>query len=363
MNKNILRNSVVTKLLLAVAICGAAIVFFVPFMSRALLTHYALATAEDVLQMKVSISSAELRLLNASVRINDIAVYHPVRMDETFIKAKHVDVRMRIAPLFIGRNPSLAIAIDKPELVYATDPQGDWELKDKVPLFRRGTGEKRLPFDVERIRIDDGSVVYRDGRAGKTTKLSDIKLDVKRVQLPREGDPLPAKFDLKFMIDGAAYVTMEGRADFLSPTISFDANIAMKGLPLPPFAPYYDSASMPVRITHGSAAMKSHARCDKDYLNAPAHMTITALKVQPKKAAVLGFAADRVVQGLKDKNGRLEIDVMISGNIRNPSFHVLNDFSRAFSGSFAKGLVRDVPDKIGETGKRAGSRIKRLFGR
>lgn len=361
MKKNPLQDPVVQKVLISVAALCAALILFVPIISRAFLTHYALRTAKRALKMEVSISSAELRLLTGSVRIKHLAVYHPQRKDETFIEADRVDLDVDLAQLFIGRKPSVSVVIDSPRLVYATDKRGDWELKSQVPLFRRGTGERRLPLNVDRIIIDDGFVEFRDGKVGKTTKLSDIDLDVKRVQLPTEDDPLPSTFDLEFEIDGAADVSMKGRADFLSPTISFDSDIKLTGLPVPPFSPYYDRGGMPVAITRGFMAMTSHAICREDYLRAPAHMTLSSLRVEPKKKNIMGFAADRVVESLKDRDGRLELDVMITGNIRSPNFHVASSVSKAFAGSFSKVLVKDVPDKLEEAGKGIGSKIKGLF--
>lgn len=360
---NILHNKVFQKIIAVAVICAAACVLFVPTISRAFLTRYALKTAEDVLQMKVKISSAELHLLSGSVRIKDMAVYHPTRKDEAFIEADSVSVGLKLLPVLIGNKPSIVVDIDSPKLLYITDRRGNWELKNEVPLFRRGKGERRLPVNVDRIRVDDGFIEFRDGKVGKTTELSDIDLDVKKVQLATEEDPLPAKFELSFEIDDSADVAMEGRADFLSPKISFDSDIKLKGLPLPPFAPYYDKRSMPVTITRGNMAMTSHAKCDKDYLRAPAHMTLSRLRVKPKRASIMGFAADGVVDSLKDKDGRLELDVMISGNIRSPNFHVTNSLSQAFSGNFAKGLVKGTPEKIGDAGRAAGSKLKELFGK
>jgi hypothetical protein len=363
---SMIKKPVVKKIIIIAVTVAAAFVLFVPTISRAFLTRYALMTAKDVLQMEVTISSAELHLLSGSVRINDMAIYHPTRKDETFIEVDRVDLGVSIIPLFRGEKPSLKVDINSPELVYATDKQGNWELKEQVPLFRRGEGEKRLPMNVDRITISDGHLEFRDGRVGKTTELSDIDIDVKRVQLPTEGDPLPAKFDMSFKIDGSAKYHMKGQADFLSPKISFDSDISLAGLPLPPFAPYYDRRDMPIRITRGNMAMTSHAKCNKDYLSAPAHMTLSRLNVEPKKGSIKGFAADRVVDGIKSRDGRLELDVMISGNIRNPNFHVANVFSKAFAGGFAKGMAevaRDVPGKVGDVGRDVGSKIKGLFGK
>lgn len=363
MTKNPFRDVVVQKVLICVAAFFASLILFVPPISRAFLTHYALRMAEHVLQMEVSISSAELHLLSASLRVNGMAVHHPKRKDENFIEADRIDLAVKVLPMLIGRKPSLSVIIDSPKLTYITDRHGDWELRNQVPLFRRGKGEKRLPLNVDRIIISDGSIEFRDGRVGKTTKLTDIELDVRRVQLPTEDDPLPAKFSLSFEIDDSADVTMDGRADFLSPTISFDSDLRLAGLPLPPFAPYYDKRSMPVRIKRGSMAMTSHAKCKKDYLKAPAHLTLSGLHVEPKRSRIMGFAANRVVEGLKDKSGRLDLDVMISGNIRSPNFHITKSLSNAFAGSFAKGLVKDVPGKLEDVGKGVGSKIKGWFGK
>lgn len=363
---SMIKNQLFQKIIIIAVTVAAAFVLFVPTISRAFLTHYALKTAEDVLQMEVTISSAELHLLSGSVRVNDLAIYHPTRTDEAFIEVDRVDLDVSVISLFFGEKPSLKVDINSPKLVYVTDKRGNWELKEQVPLFRRGKGEKRLPLNVDRITISDGYLEFRDGKVGKTTELSDIDADVKRVQLPTEGDPLPAKFDMSFKIDDSAKYHMKGRADFLSPKISFDSDITLAGLPMPPFAPYYDRRDMPVRITRGRMAMTSHAKCTKDYLRAPAHVTLTRLNVEPKKKSVRGLAADRVVEGIKSRDGRLELDVMISGNIFSPNFHVASAFSKAFAGGFAKGMAevaKDVPGKVGEVGKDVGSKIKGLFGK
>ena len=120
---------------------------------------------------------------------------------------------------------------------------------------------------------------------------------------------------------------------------------------------------MPVRVTRGSLAMSSKATCKDDYLKAPAHVTISRLRVKPKRAKILGFAATSVVEGLKDKGGRLELDVMISGNIRSPNFHITSSLSRAFTGSFAKGLVQDVRLLASPNGRRPDRLLRHLRAR
>ncbi len=355
---------------MVLVIVAAALVLFVPVISRAVLTTYAEQLAEKLLETEVSLSSAELQLLSGSVVINDLKVYHPKKKDETFMEAGAVAARLVFVPMLWGNPARLSVRIDNPKMVYETNRRGEWELRKQIPLFRRGEGERRLPLNVESIIINDGEIEYRDGKAGKTTYVTDLDVDVTDVMLPTEGDVLPSEFDVDFIIDHAAKFKMTGQADFLSPKISFKSKIRMKGLPLPPFAPYYDRKDLPVRIKRGTLAMTSEATCKNDYLNAPAHMTITKLKVEPKSKLIMGFAADSVVEGLKDKKGNLELDVLITGNIRSPQFQVMSSISRAFSRELGKSLVEDVPGRlkgVGEgikKGTKSGvEKLKGLFGK
>lgn len=362
--------SLLIKVVVVLIIVAAALVLFVPVISRALLTTYADQLAEKLLETEVTLSSAELQLLNGSLVVNDLKVYHPKKKDETFIEAGAIAARLVFVPMLWGNPARLSLRIDDPKMVYETNRRGEWELREQIPLFRRGKGERRLPLNVESIIINDGEVEYRDGKVGKTTQVTDIDADITDVMLPTEDDVLPSDFEVDFIIDKAAKFKMTGQADFLSPKVSFKSKIRMKGLPLPPFAPYYDRKDMPVRVKRGTLAMTSDATCKNDQLNAPAHMTITKLEVEPKSKLIMGFASDAVVEHIKDKKGNLELDVLITGNIRHPQFQVMGSISRAFSRELGKSLVKDMPSKLKDIGegvkkgtKSGVEKLKGLFGK
>ncbi len=342
--------------LIFLAVLGAC-VLFVPILSRVFLTRYALREAEDLLQTHIEISSAELQILEAGVVIKGIKVYHPDRKDERLIEVDRADIRMRVLPIFVGDLAGVEFEMKHPKLIYTTTKSGEWELSRRIPLLMRGEGEKRLPVNVDEIVIKDGEVEYRDGKVGLTTKVSDVDLHVTHVRLPTKDEALPSKFKMHFKINRTADFEMKGRADFLSPKISFDSQAQLSGLPLPPFAPYYDNG-LPVRITHGTVAMTSNAKCENDMLHAPAHVSIHGLQVEPKQAKLFGFASNLVVEGLKNKNGNLDLDTLISGNIRSPQFHVMTDLTSGFVKGLSHGLVTAVPSAIGDTLKGAGTGVK-----
>jgi hypothetical protein len=337
---------------------GGAAVLFVPLLSQAFLTRIAIREAESLLQTHVQIASAELRLLQAEVVFRDIEVFHPDRKNEKIVEVGRADIRLKILPILFGDLAGLEFRMDRPKLVYITTKTGQWELSRRIPLLMRGEGEKRLPVNIDAIVIKNGEVEYRDGKVGMTTKVHDIDVDVTHVRLPTKKEPLPAKFKMSFDIARGGGFNMKGRADFLSPKISFDSDASLSGLPLPPYAPYYDKG-LPVRITHGSASMSSKAKCENDYLNAPTHVAVSGLSVEPKQAKIFGFAANTVVDALKDKHGQVELDMLINGNIRSPQFHVMTDLTAGFVGALSHGLVMAIPNEVGNVLKDGGEGVKK----
>jgi hypothetical protein len=339
-------------------IFGGACLLFIPLLSRAFLTRLATRQAESLLQTHVRISSAELRILQGEVVIQDVAVFHPDRKEEKIIEVGRIDIRVKPFPIISGGLAGVEFHMDHPKLVYATTKTGQWELSKRFPLLMRGEGEKRLPVNIDEISIKDGEVDYRDGKVGMTTKIHDIDLDVTHVRLPTKEEPLPAAFKMSFDIARGGAFHMKGQADFLSPKISFVSDAGLSGLPLPPYAPYYDKG-LPVRITRGSASMSTKAKCTDDYLNAPTHVVISSLSIEPKQAKIFGFASNTVMDALKDKNGQVEMDMLISGNIRNPQFHVMTDLTGKFVEALSKGLVMAVPNMIGGVLKGGGEEVKK----
>ena len=70
--------------------------------------------------------------------------------------------------------------------------------------------------------------------------------------------------------------------------------------------------------------------------------------MEPKGNNILGFSSQSVVDGLKDQDGNMKIDMVVTGNIRSPQFHITSQFSQAFAKSFAGGLA-DVGKEFGGT--------------
>ena len=150
---------------------------------------------------------------------------------------------------------------------------------------------------------------------------------------------------------------MKGRADFLSPKVSFDADLQIRGLALAPLAPYYEP-DLPVRILRGVLSLSSEGKCHKDQLNAPSHIEIRGLEVEPKRKQILGFASNNVVESLKDKEGNVDLDIVVTGNIRSPQFLLTTKLTSAFAKGLSQALVENVPQAMEQIGKGVGDGVK-----
>lgn len=320
-------------------IVAGAIVFvllLVPFLSRGYLTQLALKKASEVIGAPVQISHAELDLLRGGIAIHHLKIFNPLRTQEIFTVVDKLSVRFPLIPLLKGEKGRLALSAQEPVVHYRTNSQGNWELKNKFFGSSKPAGKTELPFHLASLAVGNGTVYYHDGKVGKTTTLSSLGLKVKNL----------STFWMETIIDGQGKLRIEGDGDFLAGKISFQINMTLKTLPLVPYEAYYEDPKLPVKIAAGSVSLTGKAKCEKNYLHAPVHAKIHQLEVEPKRNILVGEAADRLLEELKNKEGNLELDFLIEGNLYNPQFHITTNLAQAFGKAVASTLIKEVPQLI-----------------
>ncbi|MBI4124763.1 MAG: DUF748 domain-containing protein [Deltaproteobacteria bacterium] len=287
------------------------------FFSRPFLTRFALKKAGEAVGAPVTLSRAELNLLAGGLVIHDLKV-------GDFLTVKKITVWVPPLPLLKGEKSTLTLTLKKPVL--------NFRRKD-LDLLKPGEGES--PVVIQKIAIENGSLIYNDRSAGKTTTLTKIDMEI-----------TPSGFALTARIDGEAPFRIEGKGNLFDKKTSFEAEVSLKNLPLPPFEPYYDDADNKFKITRGAASLTTQAQCKQNRLSAPVHAVIQNLELQPKRPMLFGAAAERVVEKLKDKEGNLELDFLISGDIKNPQFNLLTDLHRAIAKATASILAEEIPKAV-----------------
>lgn len=257
------------------------------YWSRPYLTNLALKKAGEMVGAPVTLSHAEINVLAGGLVIHDLKV-------GDFLTIQKVVVRL----------PLLAL------------------LKKQKP--------------APNITMTNGKYTYRDRAVGKTTILSDIDAKIK-------GN---GTFSIQTRLDDKAPLSVKGSGDLFAKQISFEAKAALKQLPLSPFEPYYDDPTGKFRIIRGSVTLTGPVTCKKNKLHSPLHATVHNLEIEPKQQMLFGFAADKVLAELKDQKGNLELDLLISGDIKSPQFRLLTDLNRAIGNAIAATLIKEIPKAI-----------------
>jgi hypothetical protein len=133
------------------------------------------------------------------------------------------------------------------------------------------------------------------------------------------------------------------------------AEIKVRGLVLPPLAPYYEGP-LPARIISGSASFSTQATIEKDQLKVPVHAEVSGLKVELKKNKAFGFAADMAVDSMRNARGNVELDLMIAGDLRRPKFIVLTDLNSPIGA-----VLKQTGKEIKEGFKSGWRKFKSIF--
>jgi len=336
---------------------------FIAYRGQSWLVKFADRKAEEVLAAPVEFSDLSPRFQVGSVTFRRVKIFHPDRKAETIGEVKEVTVRLRSLSELFHRSKAVEVVLHHPRFVFATTRTGDWELAGRIPLILTGTAQARLaPFNVEKISVKEGEVEFRDGRVSQpptVTRLSKVEAVLDRFRLPTLTEPLPVQFQARGLLQDSASFDVKGKGDFLSPKISFSADLKMNGLPLPFYAPYYEG-TLPVHVRGGLALLSGHLQCQGDILHGPLHASVLGLVVDLKKNKAFEFAADDAVNSLKDKNGNVPMDFLVTGDLRRPRFVVLTDFEGAALGGVPKAL-KGTGHKISEGTKAGWRKVKGVF--
>lgn len=288
------------------------------FFSRPFVTKLALKKAGEAVGAPVTIASAELNLLAGGLVVRDLKV-------GDFLTVRKISIRLPLLPLLKGEKSTLRITLNGPELNFR---------RANALLLKPGSGGEP-PFTIEKIAVEDGKLIYEDRAAGKTTTLSAVDAEI-----------TPQHFAIAARIDEEAPFQVKGKGDLFAKKISFEADAHLNNLSLPPFEPYYDGAESKFKITRGSASLTSSFRCEKNRLHAPVHAVVHNLEIEPKRPMLFGSASEKVVEALKNKEGNLELDFLISGDVKNPQFNLLTDLHRAIAQAAGAVLVREIPQAV-----------------
>ncbi len=217
------------RLLLLVMIVIAALLLA----ARLYLPHFVQSYANETLDRNPnydgSIGEVDIRLLAGAYRINDIELRLAGSPESSppLFRAEGWDFSMQWSELWRGKLVA-ETEIDQPEVHLRMD-QLDRQTEDVDAIWQEQVQEL-FPFELNRLRINDGVLHFRNPTATPELNISLTGLTLEANNLTNvetEGRPLPATVDAWALVENQAPLQMTMRLAplALSPTFTLNARL------------------------------------------------------------------------------------------------------------------------------------------
>src|SRR5690606_14962272 len=155
-------------LLLAITVAAVA------FMPAERIGTYAAARASAALDRTIEVERFGIRLFpRPAVALENVRIGRSTLPDSTLASAERVELRPRLLPLFRRRIVIDEIALEKPFLSIDVTA-GEAENLTAFPDTAGAAGSGAAELNIRRLRVNDGTVLYRDTANDTRVALSGI---------------------------------------------------------------------------------------------------------------------------------------------------------------------------------------------
>ena len=217
------------------------------------------------------------------------------------------------------------------------------------------SNSKPLPIKVGQIRIYDGQTRFSD-LSLRIPFNSNIQSLNGTIGTLDNSQPVVAPIDLQGQVDRHAPVSIKGQLIPFEPLRKFDIATHFKQIELTTLTPYSGKFAG-YRIRKGKLDLDLHYKIENGQLNASHRAVIDQLELGERVDSpdAVNLPLKLAVALMKDSQGRIELDLPVSGDLNNPQFSVApliwkavgNMVSRAVTAPFSAlaGLIRGGNEK------------------
>ncbi len=306
---------------------------------------------------RVLTRTIETRLVAAlgpEARVGSVAV----GLRDVTVTALRIQGKGGLDPLGVGRivvTPSLRsfftdqieiskIEFETPAVVVTIRPNGAVEFPLGVPApgpGMEGTGQT-VQVAISQIRVRDGRIDLVD----QTVPGPPVHLRLERVEASLERLSIPAKpgkspLDFQGMVRGRQ---TEGRVQITgwieAMTQSASAKTSLRSIDLTLLAPYLLKVQE-ATVERGTLDMDVAFEVRQRKVNAPGKATLADLQLGSTRGLLntfIGLPRQRIVNLLKTREGKIEIEFLVEGDLSDPRFSL----QRSLVVAIATGLAEQV---------------------
>lgn len=185
------------------------------------------------------------------------------------------------------------------------------------------SNEKPLGIRIGQIDINDGSANFADLTLTPNfaTAVQQLNGQIGTIDNRK---PLPAKVDVKGKVDRYAPVTIKGALNPFDPMASLDIATSFKRVELTTLTPYSGKFAG-FRIRKGRLNLDLHYVITKGQLKAENKVVVEQLQLGEKVDSpdAVDLPIRLAVALLKDTEGKISIELPVTGDLNNPQFSVM----------------------------------------
>ncbi|RJG10504.1 DUF748 domain-containing protein [Pseudomonas cavernicola] len=191
------------------------------------------------------------------------------------------------------------------------------------PQAKPAAAGKPLGIHIGEISINEGSANFADFSLTPNFATAIQQLNGRIGSLDSR-NPKPAKVDIKGKVDRYAPVSILGSLNPFDPLDSLDLTTSFKHVELTTLTPYSGKFAG-YRIRKGRINLDLHYRIEKGQLTAENKLVVEKLQLgeQVDSPDAVDLPIRLAVALLKDSEGKIEIELPVSGDLNNPQFSVM----------------------------------------
>ena len=193
----------------------------------------------------------------------------------------------------------------------------------KKPAAKPASQQKPLGIHIGGIAINDGSANFADFSLTPNfaTAIQQLNGQIGTID---SRQAKPASVDVKGKVDRYAPVTIKGAVNPFDPIASLDIATSFKRVELTTLTPYSGKFAG-YRIRKGRLNLDLHYRITQGQLQAENKVVVEQLQLGEKVDSpdAVSLPLKLAVALLKDSEGRISIELPVSGNLNDPQFSVM----------------------------------------
>lgn len=272
-----------------------------------------------------------------------------VRLDGRTIEAAQLKLDAPYARVLIAKDGSTNVAA----VLRADDASA---AGDSAPEVEPGTpeesaGSKPFVVDIRKVTVHEGSANFADLSLPLPfdTGIHSLKGQISPV---RSNDNKPAKIDLHGSVGEYGEANVGGKVDLFAPESNADVVVAFRNLEMTKFTPY-SAKFAGYRIEQGKLAVELEYRLENRKLQAKNKIVLDKFELgdEVESPDAIDVPLRLAVALLKDSDGRINVDVPVSGSLDDPQFA----YGKAVRDAFKTMLVRAVKAPFSALGALVGA--------